>query len=524
MSFSLVGLGCAPAGNGGTLAAADKPAELLPVPAAPELEKAAALVSDIFKAEIDKAKTPLQKRELARKLLNAAADTKDDPVGRFALLQRAADLAAAGGDLPTAAEAIDQQARSHAVDAPQMKFQAAEAASKAVRFPTQHESFGNDLLPVLDASIAADRYEIAQRLAELLVHSAKVARNQKLASSASNLHAEVEQLVTEYKTLAEPLARHKSGAASPADKLILGKFYCFLKGDWNVGLPLLAESGDELLGRYAADELAVPTEPADQLKLADCWWSCAEEAKGLRAQRIRQHAAIWYQRALPQLAGLSAAKAKRNIETAAGEQPKLSPKVEHPPPPLPVAQVDLLALSQESQLSRLVAGGEWSRSKDGVVSGDSAYVRLAIPYRVKGPYELEVEFKVLSGKDENVCLILPVGDRQTVLCIDGWVSRGRLTYLCNVNGREAVNNPSAIRGKHLKRGQLHNAHLDVSWDDRDGTAQVIFTLDGDHVFTWNGRTSELSVQSGWELPRSREIGLASYVTNTEFCKATLIEK
>jgi hypothetical protein len=525
-TFSSVG--CVQA-RGDVAAEPEKTAERTSAPQPAVLEKATALVADIFKSEIEKAKTPLQKRDLAKKLLRSASETKDDPLGRFALLHLAADYASRGGDLPTAALAIDEQARSHDIDALELKLQAAEAAVKAVRFPTQHEAFTGDLLPLVHANIRADRFALARRLTELLMHSATVARKPKLAIAAERLAADVEQLAAEHGRLAEPLARNKAAQAKPADKLALGQFYCFLKGDWSTGLPFLEGGGDGPTSQLAADELAGPTEAADQLKLADAWWAHAETVDGLQARRLRQHAAAWYQKALPQLAGLSAARAKRSIEAASNEDLSLAPVLVATPAEASVAttsaeQIDLLALSSETPLAGQVVGGEWSRVRDGVVSGDSAYVRLALPHRVKGSYQLEVEFTMLGGKDDCVGIILPVRDRQTLLCIDGWVAQGRRTYLCNVNGREAINNASAVRGKLLQRGRLHNANLDVSWEDADDTAAVVFTLDGRQVFTWNGRIADLSLQAGWEMPRTREVGLASYVTSAEFSKVTLIEK
>ena len=524
-----VSFGCANAQGGGAASTEETSAELLPAPEGEELMKATQLVSELFKSDVEKAKTPPQKQELAKTLIQTALDTKDDPLGRFALLQKGADLAASGGSVSIAAMAIDELAKTHKVDALELKLHVAETASKVARLPKQHEAYFGELLPLFDASVSADRYAVSRKLTELLARTAKAARNQKLTRGAAGRTADVDELAAEYEKLAEPLARHKAGEATADDKLAIGTFMCFLKGDWKAGLPLLAEGGgDGPLHRLAADELSAPEQPADQLKLADSWWTLAEESKGLRARQIRQHAAVWYVKALPGLAGLSAAKAKQHIELAAATQeyPDLVPEPTDPPAPPPPApvKIDLLALSKELPLTQQVVGGEWSNSKDGVVSGDSAYVRMALPYRIKGPYELEVEFTMLGGKEESVCLILPVGDRQTVLTIDGWVGRGYFTYLCNVQGREAPANPDAVRGKHLKKGRLHNAHVDVAWDDAADAAEITFTLDGEKVFSWQGELSDLSLQAGWEMPKQRVIGLASYVTPTEFSKVKLVEK
>lgn len=505
--------------------AKEKRVELLPVPEDGELKKATALISDVYKADIENARTPAQKQEAARKLMQSALDTKDDPLGRFALLRMSTDLAANGGDLATATKGIDQLAISHAVDAFEMKVQVAETASKAARLPKQHEAFCGDLLPVINASVGADRYAIARKLAELFVRSAKAARNPKLANTATALAADVNLLAVEYEKLAEAFARLKSNATTSEDNIALGKFFCFLKGDWKTGVPLLADGGDDPLCQLAADELSSPAAIEDQLKLADAWWAQGEAAEGLRAGRIRQQAAIWYEKVLPKLSGLSAARAKQHLESARQEESAHLLRPIAAAPPRRVSEpIDLLALSKKHPLNEQIVGGEWSNSKDGIISGDSAYVRIALPYRVKGPYELDVELTMLEGKDESLAVILPVGDRQVVLAIDGWKGRGWLTYLCNVKGREAPDNRDAVKGKLLKKGKLLGVHLDVSWDDSADTAQVVFVLDGREVLSWRGKTSDLAPQAGWEIPRQRVIGLGSYTSPTEFSKVVLVEK
>jgi hypothetical protein len=519
------GFGCNQVHGDGAAVKADKSAELLPVPEADELKKATALVSEVFKSDLEQAKTPAQKQLVAKKLIQSALDTKDDPLGRFALLRMGADLAAAAGDVSTAAKAIDELARTHTVDALEMKLLAAEAGSKTPRLPKQHEAYCGEVLPLLSASVSADRYVVARRLSELLVRSAKAARNPKLAGGAVNLASEIDELAAAHEKLVESFTRLKANTANAGDKAALGAFYCFLKGDWKSGLPLLAEGGDDPVSQLAADELSNPTEPEDQLKLADSWWSQAETSKGLRASCIRQQAARWYERALPRLSGLSAARAKQHIEVVRHDDLDRVLRISVSPPPRRAAEpIDLLGLSKKLPLEQQVIGGVWSNSKDGIVSGDSAYVRMALPYQVKGPYELDIEFTMREGKDESLAIILPIGDRQTVLTLDGWKGRGWLTYLCNVKGQEAPENRDAIKGKLLKRGKLHSVHLDVSWDETTDAAQVIFTLDDREVFTWRGKTSDLSPQPGWEIQRQRVIGLGAYTTPTEFSKVVLVEK
>jgi hypothetical protein len=70
--------------------------------------------------------------------------------------------------------------------------------------------------------------------------------------------------------------------ADPAANFEIGRFQCFVKGDWDVGLSFLAKGSDAGLGALAAKDLAAPTDPERQLEVADGWWDLAEKEMGDR--------------------------------------------------------------------------------------------------------------------------------------------------------------------------------------------------------------------------------------------------
>jgi len=96
------------------------PAARRPAPGGAELKQAEDLVKDLFKEQYAR-KTPAAKVELARKMIDLARQTRDDPAGRFVLYREARDLAASGGDADLANRAIDDMAREYEVHASSMK-------------------------------------------------------------------------------------------------------------------------------------------------------------------------------------------------------------------------------------------------------------------------------------------------------------------------------------------------------------------------------------------------------------------
>src|SRR5438270_117259 len=79
------------------------------VPTAEAKAKAEALIQELFKDDIAKAKSdPVARARLALTFLQEGKDTADDPAGRYVLYQHALSLAAQAGDAPTALQAIEE--------------------------------------------------------------------------------------------------------------------------------------------------------------------------------------------------------------------------------------------------------------------------------------------------------------------------------------------------------------------------------------------------------------------------------
>ncbi|MFM2094025.1 MAG: hypothetical protein RIS70_1149 [Planctomycetota bacterium] len=85
----------------------------------------AAKVADIYKPDYAKAKTSVQKVELARTLLKEGQGTKDDLVARFVLVRIARDIAAQQGDLGAAFEAIELLESDYEIDTISMRLDTA---------------------------------------------------------------------------------------------------------------------------------------------------------------------------------------------------------------------------------------------------------------------------------------------------------------------------------------------------------------------------------------------------------------
>lgn len=289
---------------------AQRPSAKPPIPDEAAQKEAMAVIKEVYKADYDKAKTAEQKVILAKKLLKDAIATKDDPVGGYVLLRVAKDIASAQGDLDTAFLAIGTAAGRYDVDTLKLKVTAVTEAFKATRQPKDHEQLIQKILPVLDKSIVEDRYDLSNELVAIAVPSSRAARNGEILKRIAVRSKEVEEIEREFKRTAAALELLKTKSTDAEANLTVGRFRCFVKNDWETGMPHLALGSDGQLKELSAKELA---DKPDALALGDSWWDLAEKEEGLAKDRIRTHAADWYREALPGLSGLGKAKVDKRL-------------------------------------------------------------------------------------------------------------------------------------------------------------------------------------------------------------------
>lgn len=366
-------------------------------------QKAAmAVVADVYKPDYEKAKTPPQKIELAKKLLGVGVATKDDPVNRFVLFRVARDIAAQQGDLKTAFSAIDRLDAEYETDALQMKVDAVTLAIKALKTPKEHQACAAILAPLIDEAIASDRYDQAKSLADLALVSAREGRDSDRIKQMVAKLKEVEEVAVEFETVKEAKATLDAKPTDPAANFAVGRFLCLVKGDWKRGVTMLALGDNEKF--KAAALLELESKP-DSLKLGDGWWRTAEGLEGTAKARVQAHAVEWYRKALPGLSGLTKARVEHELKGFApeGSSQEATPLV-----------VDLL---RNLDATTGVPQGEW-RLDDKGLSGEGAKASyLQFPAEVVGNYDLELRFSrvvALDNRDEKrweyIVLTLPVAD------------------------------------------------------------------------------------------------------------------
>ena len=298
-------------------APATKPARQ-PVPNAAAKARALKDVQGAYGAELTGARSREQKGAIATKLLTAGIDTNDDPAVRYVLLDRAKELATAVGDDETALAATDQLIAGYDLggDADMLRLPVCTAISKSSNDPLVQKRIAARLIELAAARVTADDYTGAGKCIDAAVNAARTGKDKALFDKASAQVEPIRYLKSAYADVTRVRPALQKDPADPHANLVTGKYHCFIKNRWSVGLPYLAKGHDAKLKALAQKELAKPVVPADQLALADGWWEAADRERAVAQAVVRQRAAKWYRRARPKLSGLVVVKVEKRLSQA----------------------------------------------------------------------------------------------------------------------------------------------------------------------------------------------------------------
>ncbi|NQT14061.1 MAG: WD40 repeat domain-containing protein [Planctomycetes bacterium] len=314
-----------------------------PVPAAEAQQRALTLVREVYESEYEKARTLAQKETLAGEMVKRAGETAD-LANKYTLLRVARDLSIQGGG-PTAFLAVDEMAKVFQIDALAMNTDVLAQCGALAKTSLHHKAVAEKAVALINEALAADNFPLAGRLADLGLTSAEKSRNGALLKQFATLGDEVRDAAAAYATAKAAIAVLHAKPTDPDANLAVGKYYCFIKGDWGKGLPMLALGSDAASRDLATRELKGAPDATGQMALGDGWWKLAETAEGDDKRAMLRRAGQWYKTAETKLSGLDKAKAQKRLEEIAklGDVAEIAdPVTSAPDPAWDVAKSELL--------------------------------------------------------------------------------------------------------------------------------------------------------------------------------------
>jgi hypothetical protein len=287
-----------------------------PVPTAKEQAEPEKLIRSLFKADFAKTKAT-DRAALATKLLDQAAQSKDQPANRYVLLREARDLAAKGGDAAIYLKAAEEMAAEFRVEPGEAKAAAVDVL--LVNLPaSQARDAAQGLFEAGEAAVNGGEFDAAQKLFKGAESAARKAGVSALVSAIAGRNKALTALRKDFEKLPEARKKLDQSPTDPQANLLVGKYLCLLKGDWDSGLPHLILGGDKTLKNAALkDADAKSGAGPKQLEAADAWYNLAAEVDAGLKPAVQQRALYWYQEAAKSSTGLGKLRAEKRADELA---------------------------------------------------------------------------------------------------------------------------------------------------------------------------------------------------------------
>jgi hypothetical protein len=293
----------------------------------PDAEAQAAKKKEIL--DLFKDKDP---EELPRIFLDKGVQTKDDPDGRFVLLDMAREYSAKEQDVDRAFLAVDELAKSFDINALEWKRETMAKLIENAKSSDMNYDLSNECLRLVDGGegskrlqqncVEADRYDLANAFLDMAETTRKKAKPSKDVSQDEIREQEakvaatkkkIQEMEKEFEAVKEARDTLETKPDDKNANLIWGKYLCTIKGNWTKGLPMLEKSEDPELSPPAKKDIVQPSNGDDQVKLGDEWWNLGEKEQGIARQQLKKRGAFWYKKAENSVSGLTQERIKKSI-------------------------------------------------------------------------------------------------------------------------------------------------------------------------------------------------------------------
>lgn len=453
----------------------------LPVPDAGKVKEAEKMIREVYREQYAK-KAPEDRQRLSHDLLEQGGKSQEDAAAAWVFLREAQDVALQAGDLKGALRAADAAARVFDVDGMALRHSVLGAFGKLAKSPDEFSALVEAQDPVIDEFVQSDQYDAAGQAATLLQGYARKSGDAVLVARAARRAKEVTEAKALFQGMKGVLETLAKTPTDPASNLEMGRFLCFVKGNWDLGLRFLVKGSDAALKALAERELAASEPPAERLALADAWYDLGEKEKSpLRKSQLMIHARVLYERALPGSSVLAKAKIEMRLEA-------LGPLASSPGSER--GALDLLALIDPKRDS---VKTEWTWDGRLLMSPaqPTGEEHLAIPYEAPEEYDLWVVAERRYGS-EALHLLVTSGPAQCAVVLDS----GGVWGIDVVDQKQFRGNATTAAGTTFTNDKAATILCSVR---KNG---ITVSVDGKSIIRWQGNRSSLAAVDFFRFPRS----------------------
>ncbi len=441
------------------------------VPEASKQKEPERLIRELFKEQYAK-KAPADRRLLGRMLIDQAGRSRDDLASVWVLLREAQEISAQVCAVATAFEAIELASALFDIDPVAAKNAAIAALAKSAKAPDDYSDLAEAAGFLIEDMITVDQFDQADKLAASALSFARKAGNVGLVARFTARSKEVAEAKILYQAMKGTLETLARTPDDPAANLEMGRFLCYVKGTWDLGLRFMMKGSDPALKALAEKELAGVLQASDRVLLGDAWFDLAEKEKStLRKNQLQLHARAVYETALPETAGLVRARIEKRIADLGSAVP---------PGPL-----DLL---KRIDLSKDTVAGSWKLDSKGLTSPIvENFARIHLPYQPPEEYDLRItlERREKGGHPAagGFYLGLVKGDRQIGVELDSSGTTSRVFVQPTLPGSEYRGALLADSRTHVLLCKMRKTKLEVRMDDK---VILDWTIDLPKTFIFEG--------------------------------------
>src|SRR4030095_11389585 len=159
-----------------------------------------------------------------------------------------------------------------------------------------------------ERAYALDKYELSEKL---FVQAEAVARSLKRVPLVTSIKYKLKknrEMRKEFDSVLKAYTAMTEGKATPDEFLQVGRFLCFVQGNWEPGLKALSQGKDETLKALAVRDLAGAEAVDDQIGLGDAWGALASKQPGARERAVH-----WYKKAWATLKGITRERIRKKF-------------------------------------------------------------------------------------------------------------------------------------------------------------------------------------------------------------------
>jgi hypothetical protein len=297
----------------GILTRTDEPENQQPVPDEEQRKEIGEQIRKLYKEEFARARTPAQKSKLAFELLKKGIDSKRDLASQYVLLDEARTLASSAGNAEVAIDAFEELAETFEIDVFAVGAETLSTVASKAKGTDAEERILESARALIDRALRKDEFPAAERLASVALIAARKMRNTEMVKEVGEINGEIKSMRDQFAKVESARQKLEATPDDPEASTLMGRYYCFNRGDWPRGLPLLAAGDDAALKSLAKRELADPEDATGEVAVGDGWWDIAEKLPARHRRITRLHAAEWYENARAGLSGLTRARVEKRL-------------------------------------------------------------------------------------------------------------------------------------------------------------------------------------------------------------------